>query len=431
MRRKHILVCILLIACVLFAGCSGMSANKKQLSIRLLDETVSGSYTGTMKNKLPSGEGTFQSSDQKWAYTGSFREGTAEVKNGELIGAFPLCVTVNGVEYSGTYSGEVQGNRITGSGKFSSSGDAFSYEGKWIAGSLSGAGNVTGLPHEITFQGRDIEGSYSGAVTDAVPDGNGTFVTEEGDFQYKGIWKKGEISGKGHLIDQNFVVHFSAGDRIGLFEGIVQNGGPEGSGSFSSVNSSGVGYTYEGEWSNGLFNGLGYCVFENGYLEDGHFTNGEYIPAMYDIAKYLGSGEHLIEFELSEPAKAFLQAHQELFPSENAGVLEAFLDPDTDYQSIMRAPESYGGKMIRFEKMEVLQTWDQPLYRYDHFTTLLLVSPAPQSNYVFAFYPGALPDVLEKDAITVYGIPMNASSYLTTEGGTNSCLAFFVAHVEK
>ena len=432
MRKVNVLVCITLIACLLFSGCSGeISANKKRLSLRLLDETVSGAYTGLLKNGIPSGEGAFASPDQSWTYTGTFSENAAEAKDGELTGGFPISVTVDGVTYPGTYSGAVQGNQITGAGKFSAAEDAFAYEGEWLAGKPSGAGRATKLNYEILFQEREITGVYSGEMIDAVPNGNGTFSTEDGDFLYKGEWKDGDISGQGHLIDQSYVVHFSSGDRTGPFEGMVQNGIAEGSGTFTGVNSNGVGYTYEGEWSNGLFNGMGYCKFENNYLEDGHFTDGEYTPDLYDTVKSIGTVGNFIRYELTAPAAAFIQKHPEVFPADGAESLQTYLDANADYQTVMESPESHGGRMMRFENMEVLQIWEESIFQHEHFTIALLADHDTYSSFVFAFYPEALPDVQAKDTVTVYGIPMNASSYRTTEGETNRCLAFLTAYAEK
>ena len=177
MRKITVPICIMLIACVLLAGCSGgRQVEGKKLSIRVLDETASGTYTGVFARKLPFGEGgTFTSSDGAWTYTGTFAAGSAVVKDGELRG-YPVSVTVDGVTHSGTYTGSIQDGRMTGTGTFSASDEAFSYDGEWADGSISGAGKVNGLGFTLRYQDREIKGTYSGEMKNVVPNGKGKFT---------------------------------------------------------------------------------------------------------------------------------------------------------------------------------------------------------------------------------------------------------------
>ena len=433
MRKITVPICIMLIACVLLAGCSGgRQVEGKKLSIRLLDETASGTYTGVFARKLPFGEGgAFTSSDGAWTYTGTFAAGSAVAKDGELRG-YPVSVTVDGVTHSGTYTGSIQDGRMTGTGKFSSSSGEFSYDGEWVDGKISGTGKITALGHTLSFQDREIEGTYNGEVKDAVPNGKGKFSAEDASLNYNGEWKDGALAGKGHLYDTGYTVHFSTGDRTGAYEGQVIDGVAEGSGSFASYNDVGVFYTYDGEWANGTFNGIGYCRFgSDDYAEDGHFRNGEFVPDLYELVKYIGSGGDDFRYKVSDPATEFLKQHPSLFPSGSAEALQSYLDPDAKYKIIMKEPEQYGGKIVRFENMQVLQIWDNPYYQFEHFTEMLLVDKATFRNYVFAFYPAELPDVQENDAVTVYGIPVNDSDYHVSTLQTNKCLVFTAAYVEK
>ena len=470
MRKGRLTLCILLIACMLLAGCSGaIQAENKKLTVRILGNDVTGLFTGTLEKKVPVGEGTFTSQDGAWTYTGTFskvsdeakvqsleemmsaKEGSsasqdgastqtgtsarvsAEAKDGTLGGDYPLTVTVDGTTYYGTYSGEVRADQMAGTGKFTSSTASFAYEGEWADGQPAGAGKVESLAYRIRIQDREIDGAYSGELSDFVPNGIGRFRSEDNSVIYDGEWSGGVISGQGTLCDINCIVHFPGTDRAGSFEGDVIDGVPEGTGTFTATNDAGEMYTYTGDWKNGTFEGIGTCTYENpNYkVEDGHFSNGLYTPDMYELARYLGSGDADMSYQVSKSAESFLKSHADLFPSERVESLDAYLNRDLDLKMIVKSPEKYGDEIVCFDNMQVIQIWEKPLYQHDSFTTMLLVDKATYKDYVYVYYPSELPDAYENDTVTVYGIPLNASSYHTAAGGVNDCLILFAAYAEK
>ena len=469
MRKVRLPVCILLIACMLLAGCaSTLQAENKKQTFRILGHDVTGFFTGTLEQKIPVGVGTFTAQDGTWTYTGTFAaasgaaktesleemlaegEGNAasqggttqtgssakayaEAKDGTLEGSFPLAVTVDGTPYYGTYSGEVRADQMAGTGKFTSTTASFAYEGEWVDGQPVGTGKVEDLIYRIRIQEREIDGVYSGELNNLLPNGVGRFHSLDNSLIYDGEWSGGAISGKGTLCDAEYTVHFPDVDRAGSFEGDVIDGVPEGTGVFTATNDAGERYFYTGDWKNGTFEGLGTCTYENANykVEDGHFSNGMYTPDMYELARYLGSGNADLSYQVSKPAESFLKSHADLFPSEQADSLEAYLNRELDHKMIVKSPEKYGDEVVCFDNMQVVQIWENPVYQHESFTTMLLVDKATYKDYVYAFYPSELPDTYENDTVTLYGIPLNASSYHTAAGGTNDCLILFVAYAEK
>ena len=470
MRKGRLTLCILLIACMLLAGCSGtIQAENKKLTVRILGNNVTGFFSGTLEKKVPVGVGTFTSQDGAWTYTGTFEKASgegkvqsmeqalssgegsaasqdgastqtgttakasAEAKDGTLEGDYPLTVTVDGRTYYGTYSGEVRANQMAGTGRFSSSAASFAYEGEWADGQPAGTGKVENLAYHISIQDREIDGAYSGELIDFVPNGIGRFRSVDGSLIYDGEWSSGVISGQGTLCDAEYTVHFPDVDRAGSYEGDVTDGVPQGTGVFTATNDAGERYTYTGDWQNGTFEGLGTCTFDNpNYkVEDGHFSNGMYTPDMYELARYLGSGDTDLSYQVSKPAESFLKKHADLFPSEQAESLEAYLNRELDLKMIVKSPEKYGDEIVCFDNMQVVQIWENPLYQYDSFTTMLLVDKATYKDYVYVYYPAELPDTYENDTVTLYGIPLNNSSYRTAAGGVNDCLILFAAYAEK
>ena len=471
MKKGRLPVWILLIACMLLAGCSSgaRQAENKKMTVRVLGKDVTGFFTGTLEQKIPVGEGTFTSPDGAWTYTGTFTEASgeakvgsleqmlgseegntaspdgtstnagtsarasAEAKDGTLGGDYPLTVTVDGTTYYGTYSGEVRADQMAGTGKFSSSAASFAYEGEWADGQPVGAGKAEGLTYRIRIQDREVDGSYSGEVIGFVPNGSGRFRSVDDSLIYDGMWKDGAVSEKGTLCDANYVVHFPGTDRAGAFEGDVVDGVPEGTGSFTATNDDGERYTYTGDWQNGTFEGLGTCTYENPnyQVEDGHFSDGMYTPDIYELARFFGSGDADLSYQISKPAESFLKSHGDLFPSEQVESLEAYLNRELDHRMIAKSPEKYGDEIVCFDNMQVVQIWENHVYQYESFTTMLLVDKATYRDYVYAFYPSELPDAYENDTVTLYGIPLNSSSYRTAAGGTNDCLILFAAYAEK
>jgi hypothetical protein len=72
---------------------------------------------------------------------------------------------------------------------------------------------------------------------------------------------------------QEITLQFDFGERTGVYAGEMQDGLPHGHGTFSSSNTDGVGWVYEGGWDMGHMQGEGTTTFETGYKEAGWYEN--------------------------------------------------------------------------------------------------------------------------------------------------------------
>ena len=80
-------------------------------------------------------------------------------------------------------------------------------------------------------------------------------------------------------------------DIDGKYTGEVVNGKPQGVGTFKADGENGYTYTYEGNFSNGAFNGYGVTTIINDgeTLEmSGTYTNGEFTPTTGESFNYIG-----------------------------------------------------------------------------------------------------------------------------------------------
>lgn len=204
---------------------------------------------------------------------------------------------------SGFYTGEVDAGTIPhGPGTIEySSGPltGYRYEGSWYAGIKHGHGKLTGAnyEHEGSFGSNQPDGhgvrnykngrTYDGWWKNGVKEGTGTMTWTSNGWVYSGQWKNDKISGKGtwsceqgrrtyysdnwtdDKINGTGFAKYSRGDT---YKGRFVNAEKEDTNaSYTFPNGTD---TYDGGFSQGLFNGQGTLV-EGGYKYQGTFVNGK------------------------------------------------------------------------------------------------------------------------------------------------------------
>lgn len=80
---------------------------------------------------------------------------------------------------------------------------------------------------------------------------------------------------------------FSFGQRTGTYSGEMENGIPNGYGKFTTKNTDGTGWTYEGNWNNGHFEGEEKTTWKSGQIEIGTYLNDSIVPMKGDEIKTL------------------------------------------------------------------------------------------------------------------------------------------------
>ena len=95
------------------------------------------------------------------------------------------------------------------------------------------------------------------------------------------------------VTDMSLTLSLSFGDRDGTYSGEIENGLPNGYGTFTSTNSEVLIWEYEGMFVDGHFEGQGATGWEDGFAEAGEYKNdllnGEGQEYWYDVLRYQGS----------------------------------------------------------------------------------------------------------------------------------------------
>ncbi|KRX02753.1 hypothetical protein PPERSA_02243 [Pseudocohnilembus persalinus] len=168
-------------------------------------------YEGECQNFQANGQGTMQSLDQKYKYTGEWKNDKKQGQGTEII---------QGVY---EYKGQFENNQFSGQGviKFDS-GDK--YTGDFKDGKITGQGNLLysngdkyfGEVKEGKKDGKGIlilndYGQYEGNFRDDKCNGQGIFIWPDGVI-YNGNWQEGKQHGKGIQIDGE------GQEKVGIWE---------------------------------------------------------------------------------------------------------------------------------------------------------------------------------------------------------------------
>lgn len=369
--KKGLVIITLFSGMLLVSGCT-KSVKNEQITLKFNKSNVSGQFSGTLKDKLPDGEGKFISDDD-WKYVGNFK-----------------------------------------------------------GGNFKGKGTLKEYPLTIEFQKNKILGLYTGATIDGLPEGEGTFSSTDKTikFDYSGEWEKGQISGKGKLNYDKYIVHFSEVDRTGVYDGETVNGEAEGEGTFSSKNSEDVAYTYTGKWKAGLFDGEGVEKFDSDEycVCTGNFEKGDFKPNKLQWIKSKGDLK-IMNFSVNDKSEKFITNHENVFPTKKESIAEKYVDSGIDYKKLIKSPDKYGNKFVKINSWKVCQIFQDEFW--GRTTTTILVEDESFEKVYYIFYWGELKDIYENDTITCYGLPIDFSNYENVSGGTTNCMVMLGSYITK
>ena len=386
-----------------------------------------GECSAKKSSGLFEGSGSFRS-NEGWSFTGSFSEGRIDVGT---VDELPYTLSFGGVKIHGSYSGEVKELVPSGKGSFTAR-DGGGYSGSFSDGRTAD-GRAEALQAGLYIGNCAAEGSYTGSVAGGTMDGQGVFVCESGRIiRYEGGFSKGEPSGRGTLRDSGFIcLNGDSRDR-GVFEGATLDGLPQGQGSFKGRSSDNIDYSYTGSWGGGLFEGEGRLIYDSELFYDrvGHFTAGRYTPTPLEMLESLGSvGQG---FTLSETTRAYLEKFPEFLKKDTLlKTCEAFdykgeVNQLLTFRNYMSDPERFEGKFMYVFNDHILYRNTVTVFGADCPVGVYVVSNTLYEEPFVCYFFGTLSSFDSAKVINCFGIPLGETSYTNADGDEVPAIALLV-----
>lgn len=374
MKKKYFII-LLGLSCLLTA--CDQKVENKEVSIAINSQNIISSFSGTLKNGKPEGEGYISVNEERgiWSYNGLFNEGN-----------------------------------------------------------ISGVGVLQDYPINATFSSTDYDGKYSGDALNGIPDGTGKFIYKSDDISisYEGLWKEGMPYDKGHLISNNFTVAFEDVNRIGEFDGETLNGIATGQGKFKATNEDGLTYTYTGEWKDNIFNGQGKRTFDrsNSEYEIGTYIKGDYQPTKAEFIAYMGTYSTM-PFNISDKNMKFIDNNNSLFPCLDDTQLVSYISPFT-YEQYSKKPSDYQEKLMDIGSGYITQIFEGDSY-FSNFETIttIIVSDLELDKTYYIYYFGKLENILNGDTVSIIGLPVAYTTFENAAGGQTWCTVMVGSSIKK
>ena len=380
-------------------------------------------FTGTITDS--EAEGTFLA-DGGWSFTGTAQ--TGRLVSGEIVD-YPCLMELAGEPFMGFYSGAVKDALPQGEGRFVS--HDIEYTGSFSAGQPD-SGEVTALPLSLSYREQTYTGLYSGSLQKAVPDGEGVFAgTSAGGaaLRLSGHWEGGSPAGEGALTADRCETVLCGEAVVGSYDGECKDGIPSGHGSFSGRNGEGIRFTYEGEWENGLANGRGALRYESAVYFDrcGRFTDGDFTPDFTELLGAIGSREPC--FALTDAQTDFIREYGELWNAEHDLLcfedsgLKTVFNKDLTLRVILQKPEiSDEPEWMSIYSLRVISADRVELSAGGPVFTCVTCYDSSYTTLIRLLIPQEIEGLVRARRIHAYAIPLGFSSYTTVNGETKDCL---------
>ena len=267
---------------------------------------------------------------------------------------------------------------------------------------------------KVFFNEKEYVGVYTGDQVNGVPHGNGRFegYSQGNRLVYEGSWENGQMKGSGKAEAEAYTIHFDTSegiyDRTGPFAGDVFDGIPEGNGTYTTQNTQGIKWHYEGEWKGGQFNGQGkqWWDREEAIANVGAFNKGEFSPTAAEAFSYVASA---MEFAFRDNArnaianmKSYFCGKQQKKTTPAPGLVTSF-----DINQYKKRPDNHGNKLIYVQNANVFQvlTWEAGCKKIEN-----IMMEAKDGTIYHGFYYGES-DIIEGMTVSTYVLPLDWSTY--------------------
>ena len=236
--------------------------------------------------------------------------------------------------------------------------------------------------------------------------------------------------GEKEVTAKELSITLPSGERQGSYTGTLVDGIPNGLGIFESVNDEGIQWTYEGEFVNGSFDGIGKTTWENGQMQEGTYSNGLWTPT---YGEWLKSFSEQAGIKIPEKTLNFINENEALFQEKDVDLLQQKSEAGISYKMITKEPSAYGEKFIRIDDLAVIQIFTGQISadaESQKWTEVLAIDQ--DWNIYEMCMLGELPDVYEGDTLSAsYGVVLGNSSYEKAGGGFANSILIALCYAEE
>ena len=221
---------------------------------------------------------------------------------------------------------------------------------------------------------------------------------------------------------------FAFGERTGRYTGTLSGGIPDGDGSFVSENGDEIGWTYTGSLSGGHMEGHGVTVWEDGWREEGMYS-GDYLNG--EAAEYNGDilwrkgiyvQDELVNGQICDDlGKAYFEGDfEDNFLVESAAQrtdrLTAFVQDavDFEYKKVWADYDQYIGRKVCFAG-KVSYVWERENPAFQEFSLDVNNDPDRWADVYGYMSKGEKKLVLNDANVLVFGVVME--KYVWEENG--------------
>ena len=216
-------------------------------------------------------------------------------------------------------------------------------------------------------------------------------------------------------------------DIDGKYTGEVVNGKPQGIGTFKADGENGSTYMYEGDFSDGAYNGHGVTTIINDgeTLEmSGTYTNGEFTPTTGESFNYIGQLDLFGKFAVSDAVIDYIDTNENLFPTATNEAIQSSSIQDFSSKQFNKTRKQDQIGLVKLD-LYAVQVFEDD-YLGGKLTYLLA---ADDDNNYYALYYLDSTEVYNEDTFTAYAIPCSTSSFDNISGGTTNVIVLAACYI--
>lgn len=217
-------------------------------------------------------------------------------------------------------------------------------------------------------------------------------------------------------------------DIDGKYTGEVADNAPNGQGIFTAEGTDNARYEYEGNFSNGYFDGYGVTNITNddGTVQmAGTYTKGEFTPTSGESFNYIGQLDLFGKFSLSDAVIEYIDTNSQLFPTSTKDKIQSITTQEFSSKQFnkTRKQDTIGLVKVNLYAMQVFED------DYMNGKLTYILAADDDGGYYALYYLDSV-NIYDNDTFTAYAIPCTTSSFDNISGGTTNVIVMAASYIE-